>query len=242
MKKVLRSILTGVMLSASVVSSGQTEYLTEDSTPLNLLPMYGYPDREKPDYLKKSDKEFIKAATAEHTRGEASDHFAAKGWELGRKGDYATAMTRFNQAWLLNPDSYKPYWGFGIILKQQANLPEAVTHFEKALSLMDQDQSAKRDLLIETARTHMFLGVLTRTNSTDMTESDGHFSRANELFDETRTQYPQYTGVPSLWAQSLYWEGDYAKAWEMVHIARSLGHDCAPEFIDSLSRKMPEPK
>lgn len=234
--------MIAVLLATAVSGEDQTKHRNKDTTTLNLLPMYGYPDREKPDHLKMADKEFIKAATAKVTREEASDHFAAKGWEFGSKGDYATAMTRFNQAWLLNPDSYKPYWGFGILLKQQANLPEAVTHFEKALSLMDKEDGTKHGLLIETAQTHMFLGVMTRTNSTDKTESDGHFSRANALFNETRTQYPQDTSVPSLWAKSLYWEGDYAKAWEMVNIARSLGHDVKPEFIESLFRKMPEPK
>ncbi|HSR88426.1 MAG TPA: hypothetical protein VLL07_05690 [Pontiella sp.] len=203
--------------------------------------MYGYPNREKPDHLKKADEEFIKAVTANVSREEASDYYAAKGWEFGRKGDYDTAMKRFNQAWLLNPDSYKPYWGFGILLKQQANLPEAVTHFEKALSLMDKEEGTKPGLLIETAQTHMFLGVMTRTNSADKTESDGHFSRANELFSEAITLRPQHAQAYDRWANSLYWQGDYEKAWKMVEKARSLGHDFKPEFIDSLSRKMPEP-
>jgi len=204
--------------------------------------MYGYPDREKPEHLKKTDEEFIKGVTAKVPREEASDYYAAKGWEFGSKGDYATAMMRFNQAWLLNPDSYKPYWGFGLVLKQQANLPEAVTHFEKALSLIDAENGKKRDLLTETAQTHMFLGVMTRTNSTDKTESVGHFSRANELFSEAITLRPKHAQAYDRWADSLYWEGDYAKAWKMVNIARSLGHDVKPEFIESLSRKMPEPK
>lgn len=230
------------LIATAAGGENQPERRPEDSTPLYLLPMYGHPDREKPDHLKKADEEFIKAATAEQTRAEASDYYAAKGWEFGGKGDYETAMKRFNQAWLLNPDSYKPYWGFGLILKQQANLPEAVTNFEKALSLMDKEDGTKHGLLLETAQTHMFLGVMTRTNSTDMTESAEHFSRANELFSEAITLRPQHAQVYDRWAESLYWQGDYETAWEMVEKARSLGHNFKPEFIDSLSKKMPEPK
>ena len=74
-----------VLLAASAAGEDQPEA----STPLNLLPMYGYPDREKPAHLKEIDEEFIKGVTAKVPREEASDYYAAKGWEFGRKGDYA---------------------------------------------------------------------------------------------------------------------------------------------------------
>jgi tetratricopeptide (TPR) repeat protein len=233
---------TALLIATTAISEDRTERLSDDSIPLCFLPMYGHPHREKPDHLKAADEKFITAVTAEYTREEASDHFAAIGWDYASTGDYETAMKRFNQAWLLNPDSYKPYLGFGLLLKQQANLPEAIIHLEKALSVIDEEDGIKQELLIETAQIHSFLGVMTRTNATDRTESVEHFSRANELFSEAQSSHPESARVLSLWAKSLHREGNYEKAWERVIKARSLGHEFKPEFIDSLSRKMPDTK
>ena len=35
--------------------------------------------------------------------------------------------------------------------------------------------------------------------------------------------------------------GDYAQAWKAVHMADDLGANVQPEFLDALSRKMPDP-
>ena len=51
------------------------------------------------------------------SREKASKEFAGKAWLEISKGHEANAMRRFNQAWLLNPKYYQPYWGFGVLLR-----------------------------------------------------------------------------------------------------------------------------
>lgn len=47
-----------------------------------------------------------------------------------------TAIRRFNQGWLLNPDEYGAYWGFGVVLHERDHdCPGAFGMFDKALAL-----------------------------------------------------------------------------------------------------------
>ena len=225
------------LLTSAIVVNGQTNHPADD---LSLLPMYGYPDREKPDHLKKSDAEFIKAMTAAAPREEAGRHFALKGMEYWSKGDRDTAMRRFNQSWLLDPDGYIPYWGFGMILARRGEFSEAIPLYEKALLLIDEDKK-KPMLLTDAGFVYSVSGLMTRTNAVDMTLSDKRFTRANELFSQAALMSPDAVQVYDQWASSLYWQGNYEKAWEMVRKARGLGHRFRPDFIDSLSQKMSKP-
>ena len=227
-----------VLMTAAIVVNGQTTRPADD---LSLLPMYGYPDREKPDHLKKSDAEFIKAMTAVATRKEAGRHFAVKGLEFWSKGDRDTAMRRFNQSWLLDPDGYIPHWGFGRALARRGEFAKAIPLYEKALFLIDEDNK-KPMLLTDAGFVYSVSGFMIRTNVTDMTLSDKRFERANELFSQAALLSPDAVQVYDQWASSLYRQGNYAKAWEMVKKARGLGHRFRPDFIDSLSKEMPEPK
>ena len=69
------------------------------------------------------------------------------------------------------------------------------------------------------------------------------FEKANSTFSEAINLDPKYGNAYRAWALSLYLEGNYKKAWEAVDQHRASGGDSlSPDFIDSLSKKMPEPK
>ena len=78
------------------------------------IPMYGQPEITRPDFLKKADEDFIAKASGGFggDRKAASDAWIAQADKYMREENLDYAMRRYNQAWLLNPDSYKPYWGF----------------------------------------------------------------------------------------------------------------------------------
>jgi tetratricopeptide (TPR) repeat protein len=227
-------IITAVVLttcSAAAVAQG-------GKLPLNLIPMYGYPDIEKPEALKKVDEEFIRNVVDGGSREEASRRFAGEAWNLFRKGDGANAMRRFNQAWLLNPDNYQPYWGFGALLFAQKRPSEAVVHYEKALSLIS-EASEKPRLLSDVGRAYSMLGFA----ESDPAKSGDLFAKSHALFGEAIKLDPQYANAYRNWAMSLYVQENYKMAWEIVRKSRELNREVFPPgFIDALSKKLPEPK
>ena len=75
------------------------------------LPMYG--ELEKDEVLKSADAAFI--ASVEQSgvsRKDGANHAIQTAWKHWNQGDIATAMRRFNQAWLLDPENGNVYHGF----------------------------------------------------------------------------------------------------------------------------------
>ena len=100
--------------------------------PLNELPMFG--GREKTAAQKRADSRYIAMATrGGRSREEAAEAAAKVGWSLYYRGDEATAMKRFNQAWLLDPDNQLALWGFAVISSGRGDLEEGVRLFRMAL-------------------------------------------------------------------------------------------------------------
>lgn len=91
----------------------------------NTLPMYGGPAQVKTPLQLEADEKFIQAMTNNQSREKASKAVAVGGWQFFNKGDLPTAMKRFNQAWLLNPNNPEAYKGFAAILRKQGKMKEA---------------------------------------------------------------------------------------------------------------------
>jgi TPR repeat protein len=153
--------------------------------------MYGHPDIEKTDYQKKADERFIKTVTGSTgSREKAGKEFAGRGWYYLQQGDYATSMRRFNQSWLLAPDYYVPYWGFGVLLNRQNKGAEAIQYFDKALSLIDDSDSDKPRLLADAATTYVAQGH--DISTTNNVKSEKFFEKANTLANEVFRLDPQF--------------------------------------------------
>lgn len=105
-----------------------------ESLPINQLPMYG--GMPKNEAMKRADEEFIaKAIQNGQTREGASKTSVLLGWQYFSKGDLATAMKRFNQAWLLNPESGEAFHGFAVVTAQRGgSYQEAEKYFKIAIS------------------------------------------------------------------------------------------------------------
>ena len=66
-----------------------------------------------------------------------------------RHGEVPTAIMRFNQAWLLDPNNYAPYWGFANVIMDRDKDPEGAERmFQKAIGM----HSGDIDLLVDYAR------------------------------------------------------------------------------------------
>lgn len=206
---------------------------------INLIPMYGYPEIQKTEDQKNADEKFIK--TFSDSRKKTSREFASRGWYYLQQGDRATSMRRFNQSWLLDPDYYSHYWGFGVLLKLEDRSGEAITHFDKALSLIGNRHKDKPRLLLDAADAYAIQGRLAKTNN--KSRSQEYFHKAVLLIDEAILIAPQFGDAYRAGAQIYYDQGNYKKAWELVKRSRNTsGSDIDSSFIEKLSREMPEPE
>lgn len=236
MRKSQSRLLIIAVIAAAGFLSGCA---TTSGTRIDNIPMYGQPAVERPEVLKRADEDFIKQASEGlGGREKASVAWWMEGDKFMRDGNLDYAMRRYNQSWLLNPNSFRPYWGFGRVLLEQGQLDESIKHLEKANQLVD-DEYQKVALLADTASVY---SVKANSSASGSNERAKYFSSANRHFEESTKLDPTYPNSWRSWARSLYFEGRLAEAWQKVNAARSRGAQFPPQFIRALEEKMPEPK
>lgn len=104
-----------------------------DSLPVNQQPMYG--GVEKTEAMKRADQDFLSSvAKMGYSKEAGSEKSVALGWQYFSKGDVTTAMTRFNQAWLQNPENGNAFHGFAVVTAQRGALAESEKYFKMAVS------------------------------------------------------------------------------------------------------------
>ncbi|MDD2720030.1 MAG: hypothetical protein PHH47_01830 [Gallionella sp.] len=212
---------------------------TTGGTRIDNVPMYGQPAIERPAALKLADEAFVKTASEGiGSREKASVAWWMEGDKYMREGNLDYAMRRYNQSWLLNPNSFRPYWGFGRVLLEQGQIDDSISYLEKANQLVD-DEYQKVALLADTATVY---SVKANNSANGSNERTKYFSLANQFFEESTTLDATYPNSWRSWARSLYFEGRFAEAWQKVSAARSRGAQFPPQFIKALEEKMPEPK
>ena len=83
---------------------------------INEQPMFG--NQPKTPEMARADAQFIAAAEKYgYTHAQGSDKSVQLGWQyFFDKKDIATAMKRFNQAWLLDPDNGDAFHGFAVLV------------------------------------------------------------------------------------------------------------------------------
>jgi tetratricopeptide (TPR) repeat protein len=226
-------LLFGLQAFFAFSSAGASERIDN-------IPMYGQPETARPDFLKKADEEFMQeAVTRFGTRENASKAWFAVAEEFMQKGDLDLAMRRYNQSWLLNPNNYQPYWGFGRVMLQQDKLAEAIKYLEKSKQLVD-DQFQKVALLSDLGTAYSYSAQHASSSSN---EKNRLFKLANQNYSEATTLDPTYGNGWRRWAMSLYEEGDYPGAWDKVKKARAQNaRPLPPAFLRALEDKLPEPQ
>lgn len=212
---------------------------TTGGTRIDNVPMYGQPVIERPEALKVADEAFIKTASEGlGSRERACIAWWMEGDKYMREGNLDYAMRRYNQSWLLNPNSFRPYWGFGRVLLEQGQLDDSIKYLEKSLQLVD-DEYQKVALLTDTASVY---SVKANSSPADSSERTKYFSLANRYLEESTKLDATYPNSWRTWARSRYFEGQFVEAWRMVNAARSRGAQFPPQFLEALAEKMPEPK
>lgn len=227
-----------------IASACQT---TNNVVRIDNIPMYGQPGVERPAQLKEADQNFIKTAMAtiqRHkppaSRRKASEEWFQVGESFMNERNVDFAMRRYNQSWLLDPDNYQPYWGFGRAMLGAKLFDRSIVNFERAISLLD-NPKYEPALLIDTAAAYMSRGA-SRNKATNPSAAED-FKQANKLFAKVAKKYPTNANLNRWWAVALFVEKRYRDAWVQVKKTRGRKFIPFPEgFISDLTAKMAEPQ
>ncbi len=230
-----------IFISTILSACGNPQYVkyATNNNQNNFIPMYGTPDIKKTESQKAADQKFIKTVIENSgSRKKAATEFAAWGWAEKRKGNNKTAISRFNQSWLIDPNYYQPYWGFGAITLAEGKPKKAAEFFETALSHIDNEKEKPR-LQVDAARAYAWQA--SEIKKTDTVNSEMFYKKANSLIDNALSSDPKYSRAYSMGGLISYDQGNYKRAWEIVRKSRNTGgYKFDAEFIDKLSKEMPE--
>ncbi|MDE0538979.1 MAG: tetratricopeptide repeat protein [Rhodospirillales bacterium] len=217
----LATILLGLSACAGTIQPAGTQ---PNELPRNEQIMYGGPERTAEQ--RAADREYL-AAIDEigWTRREAAEHTTKRGFQYFRRGDYATAIKRFNQAWLLDPEYGGAYWGFAVILfERDKEIGSAGEMFSKAVELLPDDP----DLQVDYGR---FYGKTARPR-----KAIERYEQALRLNSNARDAH---AGLTSAWVAL----GDYRQALfhAKISVDRNEYHpkqvvDLLECFVDILDR------
>lgn len=203
---------------------------TENQEALNILPLFG--ERAKTaaqiDYevhfLSDCDQNFS-------SRQEASKFFADRGWDYISDGQLDTAAYRFNLAWLLNHNNADAYWGLGVVCYQKEKLPDAIRMLKRGLTVADSNVVLMTDLA--TVQIKYFQA---KQQKDDLVEAEQHLLKAVAISPRSADAYQKLSLVN-------YMKGDYNKAWDYLHQARSLDLSTIDlSFLNDLLTRHPDPK
>ena len=227
--KSIANILCAISLTACAIGS-QTHTVNNDQ-----LPMYGGIDRQADPELQAADNKLIDTLVQKYGSPEAAERSMV---ELGTRyfqgGNYVMAMRKFNQAWLLDPNSPDAYWGFAIIYDDQGKSCEAKRMIDRALQL----NLTRPVALADAGRIYTYCAV--SNESLNETDRRLYFEQSEELYSRAVSMAPTNQYLFGSWAIAHYWQGDYADAWKMLKKQRALGGTPGEDFLSLLRAKMAE--
>ena len=108
----------------------------------NTKPMYG--EVPKNEEYKIADDDFRKECLEQFKTIDSAVFVQIdNGWRYFYHNDLKTAMKRFNQAWLLNPEFPDSYFGFAALLDIQNNKKESERFYEMGLNKDNKEERAQ---------------------------------------------------------------------------------------------------
>ena len=150
-------------------------------------------------------------------------HAVKLGWSYFQKGDMDTALKRFNQALILDPDFAPSYFGIAYVYSVQNKLDLAIKNYQKSIEKDPAHSDSYSNLglaFLYSNKPKEALPMLKKAVEIDPKNGDAQVNIA--LY---------YFGV-----------GDYSAAWQHIHLAQDNNAVVKPEFLRDLRGKMPEPK
>ena len=237
----LAALIATLLATAVPCSAQDLDELPDDKiAETSRTPMYGQPAVRRPAELALADSAYVHGITEDFQgdrRAASVDSWANGEWNVFR-GRLNIAMSRYNQAWLLDHSNYRAYWGFGRVLLLRNETRDAIRHLEEAWRLA-QSPSPNVAVLAELASAHSQHAANLQGTPDQRTR---HLATANQKFEECLKLDPTFAYGWLQWARALHREGKHADAWKKVAKARELRTELPAPFIGDLEKAMPEPK
>lgn len=145
------------------------------------------------------------------------------GWSYFNKGDADTALKRFNQALILDPNFAPAYFGIAYVYSVQNKLDLAIQTYRKSI---------EKDPTFSHSYSNLGLALLYSGNAKD----------ALPMLKKALDIAPQNGDAHVNIALYYFSIGDYPSSWKHVHFAQDNKAAVNPNFLRDLKGKMPEPK
>jgi len=228
------------------------------------IPMYGYKDYQdyltnRPPEQAKLDEYFIESILKiDNTRENGSVRVVMRGWWYLYSDDISTAVKRFNEGWLLDPNYYEVYWGFGVVAAEKAlqqNSEElmalSVEMFDKAIELYDKNNTDDMLNKISLYCDAVSSNILKAENgdSPEVVKALNLLEQVKAMKFETADSGIYHEKAKCFYYEAQIWfeKKDYSKSWQSIKLARELDpnntlYKSDGLFVVDLTKEMPEPK
>jgi tetratricopeptide (TPR) repeat protein len=198
---------------------------------INTLPLFG--EFEKTPGQKIIDELFVKECQKEFSsKKEASTFFSKMAWQYLEEGDKATALSRFNYAWLLDQDQTESYWGLGVLEYQAGNMSSAVSLLKRGLAISDKNYI----MMVDLATVYLKMAIQNQNSLFEINEAKTYINKAIEI-------QPSYTNA--YWQLSTLYliDNQIDMAWEAFHKAYQMNPiEINQELLVELLTKQADPK
>jgi tetratricopeptide (TPR) repeat protein len=227
--------ITTIALSLMLINQCTTPVLAARSP--NEIPLYAgglTPEQQKANEQLIAGIDHDRLAHG-MSRAQCAQDAITRGWQYLNSADPLSAIKRFNQAWLLDPNNANVYWGLGSAQSALGEYQDGINLISRAAKL-DKNNA---DIVTDMGRCYMFWGAKTKDNK-----------QRQELLDKAIREYqealkvdPKSGNAYSNWAYAQFFNGNYTAAWQMVTKAREFGgKGLDSRFLRALAAKLPEPK
>ncbi len=196
--------------------------------PKYLAPMFG---GARSDEQRKSDQRFVDSAI----KGSGSKELAALqltqlGWDAYRKREYKLAISRFNQAWLIDSNNGDVFWAFGLMNGLEERPQETIDLLKKAEALVPEGPKKGR-LYSDIAYAYSVLGDPVEPASA----REKIYLQSENYYKKAESADPGLAVAQSQWAMLQFKREKYKDAWERAVKAKKLGGEgLDPEFVKVL--------
>jgi len=215
-----KCLWTAITALALLITASATA--SANPLPINQLPMYG--GRAKTEEMKSADADFI--ASIEKgglSRADGAKQVLGRGWAAWAKGDTTTAMARFNQAWLLDPENGNVYHGFALIT---AGRDGTASEVERFFRLATSSPKVDAEAFVDYGK---FLWMVKRLD-----ESQAELNKALRISATARN-------ARSHMAFTYYLKNDFTKACTWAWEARNNGDELERGFLEEMCNRAGKP-
>lgn len=191
--------------------------------------MYG--GTKKARIINKTDKNYKQL-------NENSNRAARLGWEFLKKNDAKTAMKRFNQAWLLNPNNPQAYWGFGIILGIEASKEDSIEKLNQSIKMLEKASDlapSNPQILASLSKSYIDKGCYYKFV---LKKNSDYFNKAEKICKKAQEINPKEGIVYFNWSTCLYYQEKYSEALGKLQKAEELNYSVPIGFKKELQAKL----